>query len=127
MINRRNKFKKKERIKKREEFKKVLQEGVFLKSKFYNFCFKKNDLGFNRIGIVIKKVYGNSILRNYEKRIVREFFRNNKGVLKKNFDIIIFIKKEASFLEKRDLFNKKKEDFLYNLRRIENFYYENIK
>lgn len=117
-VGNKNTFEKKERIKKREEFKRILGDGLFLKSVFYNLCFVKNNLNFSRIGIVVKKNIGNSVVRNYEKRIVREFFRINKILLKENVDIIFLIKKAYFFNNKKKFFIKKMEDFIYCLNKI---------
>jgi len=108
---------KRESIRKKEDFKKDLQEGIWLKSKFYNFCFKRNNLNFCRIGIIAKKEIGNAVRRNYERRIVKEFFRQNKTLLDYNVDIIIFIKKNVNKFNKT-FFLKKKEDFLEILKKI---------
>ena len=106
------KFRKRERIKKKQEFKIIIQEGNFLKFKYYNFFFKKNNLKFSRLGIIVKKYIGCAVIRNYEKRLIREFFRSSKNLLKDSIDFIVFIKqKEKSFFKKR-------EDFLNVIKKI---------
>lgn len=106
-INRPFSFKKEERIKKRSDFNAVFKNGKIVKSKFYNCRYLKNCLNYNRIGIVISKKIGNSVKRNYEKRIIREFFRQNKNKFINNYDLIFtvlqcnvdFERKESNFEE----------------------------
>jgi len=73
----------------------------------------KNCLNYNRIGIVVKKKFGNAVLRNYEKRIIREFFRTNKFLLFKHFyDFIIILNCKS------DAFYEKEQDYINLLNRI---------
>lgn len=45
-----------------------------------------------RIGLTVSKKYGNSVQRNKQKRVIREFFRKNKSNFKKN-DFVLILKK----------------------------------
>lgn len=58
-----------------------------------------------------KKKIGNSVERNYEKRVVREFFDEIKNEIK-NTDMIVFVK------SKNGNFFKKKEDFFSVIEKI---------
>ena len=98
-------FGKKERIKKRNDFIKILKNGKIVKSKLYICRYLKNSLDYSRIGIIIKRKTGNSVKRNYEKRILREFFRQNKDKLIKNYDLIFTV------LQCDVDFDRKKIDF----------------
>ena len=42
-----------------------------------------------RIGIVANKKVGNAVIRNRVKRLVREFFRLNRGRIHRSADIIV--------------------------------------
>lgn len=106
-------FTKVERVKRRNDFRKIFANGIFIKSNAYNYLILKNDLSFSRIGIIASKKVGNAVIRNKEKRIVRELFRSNKDKLLQNTDILIFLKKETSSLS----FNIKNLDFTKNLKR----------
>lgn len=98
------KFLKKYRIKKREDFKEIFQKGKRLFSFFYVIIYKKNNLTYSRIGISVSKKIGKAYKRNYEKRIIREFFRKNKNLIKSYDLIVIKNKNEGAYI-------KKKEDF----------------
>ena len=100
-------FNRNERVKKRSRFKEIFKNGNYLKSDYYNCMFLKNNFLISRIGIVVKKNIGNAVIRNYEKRIVREFFRCKKKLLKDYYDIVFIVKKKnGSFLDKKKDFEK---------------------
>jgi len=73
-----------------------------------------NNFLYSRIGTIVKKKIGNSPKRNYERRIIKEFFRYFKFDISNNsYDIIFILKqKDGSFLEK-------KEDFKNIITRIQ--------
>lgn len=94
-----------EKIKKKKEFDNVFSNGSFFKNFFsYTVVYKRNNLGYPRLGIIVKKKFGCAVKRNYEKRIVREFFRKSNFLLP--VDIIIILKNlSSSFDQKSDEFN----------------------
>lgn len=107
-------FSKIERIKKKKDFDSLFKTGFFLKDARNYYCvYKKNDFGFLRIGIVIKKKIGCAVKRNYEKRILREFFRKYSDRSNLSFDVIIILKKTSSS------FQQKQNDFKTMLRQIQ--------
>jgi ribonuclease P protein component len=97
-------FKKNERIKRDKDFEYIFKNGELIKSHYYK-CFYLKRCCFSRIGIIAKKHIGNSIRRNYEKRIIREFYRNYKNKLNNGYDFIFII------TDKSADFKQKKEDF----------------
>ena len=53
------------------------------------------------MGIVVSKRIGNAVIRNYEKRTIREIFRKLIPTFKVNFDLIVILKKNnIDFFEK---------------------------
>ena len=102
--------------KKKTEFNKVLNEGTVLKGKFYIVGFFKNSLDYSRFGIIVsKRVSGNSVQRNYQKRILREFFRSIRSQLLFHVDIVVIVKKNSIKFESLNseflfLINKYNED-----------------
>jgi len=101
------KFYKKNRIKKKKDFIKVLKNGYYIKEKYYICRFIENGLSESRIGIIVKKKLLNAVKRNYEKRVLREFFRVNKNTLKNNYDIVITVIENAgAFAEKKACFER---------------------
>lgn len=111
-----NSFSKFERIKKRKEFDLVFEKGFFIKHfKCYNFCYCISAYEKSRLGIIVRKKYGKAHIRNYEKRLVREFFRKNKNLLLESYDIIVLIKSPSSS------FDQKNNDFLAFLSFLEGY------
>ena len=86
------KFLRKERLKKKEDFVRLFQEGFRYHSKQYSLIVGRNNLNLVRLAVSIKKSVGNAVVRNYEKRVCREIFRNRKGNFKRGYDVLIIIK-----------------------------------
>jgi len=86
------KFNRKERVRRREDFQRVLREGRRAHSGQYSLIVVENSLGYVRLGLSIRKSIGNAVKRNYEKRLCREFFRREIIGLKRGFDVLIIIK-----------------------------------
>ena len=82
-------FDKSGRLRKRSEFTAVAARG----SKLYlpDFIIVKavSELSWPRIGITVSRKVGNSVYRNRIKRLIREFFRNNRELfLSADYNII---------------------------------------
>lgn len=72
------------------------------------FCPAKNTA----MGICVGKKHGGSVQRNRLKRILREIFRKNYPLLKKNYHYILLPKAAESYD-----YHELERDFLYVLRR----------
>lgn len=95
---------KKNCLKKKKDFQKVIKEGKKIEKEFLVLKFSKNSLGdITRIGFVVsQKVSKKAFLRNKIKRRLREIVRDNLSNLKSGYDLIFFTKKaikEKDFLE----------------------------
>jgi ribonuclease P protein component len=102
-----NSFGKRFHIKSKNDFIGILKNGKSVKDRFYYCKFIENDLGYNRLGILIKKKLGNAVERNYEKRVLREFFRLNKECLNSGCDVVISVyDRKGSFAEKKGAFER---------------------
>lgn len=89
-------FRTKNKIKKFLDFVAVKTQGFkFIKKQFIIFYKKNNNQYFlhNRLGIIVSKKIGNSVIRNKAKRTVREIFRLYNGYIKNVYDVVIIIKK----------------------------------
>ena len=94
-------FRRCERLKKKKDFEAVFnnKSSFFRRTLNYNFVVKKNSIGFLRMGIVAKKNIGCAVIRNHEKRLVREFFRKMQYSKSLSYDFVCIIKK-SSFSDK---------------------------
>lgn len=91
----------KNRVKKYNEFEKVIHEGSLLRSDFLTLYFLKNELGYARIGISIPTKSGCAVIRNRIRRQIR-------AVLAKELDLNISF--DLVFIARRsyDINNKTK-------------------
>jgi ribonuclease P protein component len=87
-----NSFLVKERLKKNNAIKTVLDRGVCRKSKSINvYVFKRPDPGVNKAAFICKKALHQkkSVLRNRIRRLLKEAYRRTKHVFPSGHDIVI--------------------------------------
>lgn len=91
------------RLKKKKDFKEVVEKGKGLKKDFLILKFIKNDLKTTRIGFAVgQKVSKKATLRNKIKRRLREAVNLLSAKIKSGYDLVFFAKKgseEKSFSE----------------------------
>ena len=71
-------FEKSGRLRKRAEFIALAVTGSKLYLPDFIIIKAASELAWPRIGITVSRKVGNSVYRNRVKRLVREFFRNNR-------------------------------------------------
>lgn len=98
-------FSKQNRIRKGRDYARLKRAGHVFKTKLFVFNFIESDK--MRLGLIVTKKVGNSVVRNRIKRWIREVFRLEKGVFTQPLDIVI-IPRQSNFG-----FNETKRDFLY--------------
>lgn len=81
---------KKERIGKKD-ISRVFELSVSIKYSCIRLLYCRNGITWNRIAVVLRKGYGNSVERNRAKRLVREIYREIKNSLPEGYDFIFFI------------------------------------
>ncbi|MFH1283859.1 MAG: ribonuclease P protein component [bacterium] len=86
-------FKRKERLRKTQEFKRVIGRGRLLFGKYITMQFVENNFSYSRWAVIIGKHIGNAVCRNRLKRRIKEIIRLNKNNAGKNFDVIFICKK----------------------------------
>lgn len=100
-------MKKTEIIKKNYEFKYFFKKGKFFSGKFLEvFIFENNSIK-NRLGIVVSKKVGGSVVRNHIKRYIREAYTVVEDKIDSNINMLIIWNKKvdpelATFFETRD-------------------------
>jgi len=86
-------FGKEERVRKRQDYLRIYEQGTRRYSQRFTIITCRNPTGIRRLGMTVSKKAGNAVQRNRIKRILREFFRLNKLRLPAAQDIVIIAKK----------------------------------
>lgn len=87
-----------ERLLKRADFLRVSGQGEKIHTANFLILWKVSAVSAVRIGITVSGKVGNAVTRNRLKRLIREFYRQNKGLFAPA-DYNIIAKKGAARLE----------------------------
>lgn len=74
----------------------MLKAGKSIETPYFVLLYSKNQFSYSRIGVSIKRKFGNAVKRNRLKRWVKEIFRQYSRVLAGNFDLMILTRKKLS-------------------------------
>lgn len=100
----------KNRLKKKNDFARILRQGKFYQDIFLSLRETKNDLSQTRVGFIVsKKVSKKATIRNKVKRRLREAVRDELNKLKLGKDIVFFTKKgieDKNFWEIKEVVGK---------------------
>lgn len=96
-------MKKKYRLRKNEEFKRVYKRGKNYWNRNLILYVVENGLDYSRVGFTVTKKVGNSVVRNRTRRRVREIYRKYINNIKEGYDIIIIPKKNVVDIDHKDL------------------------
>ena len=86
-------------IKENSDFKRLYYRGKSAVRKRLVVYYRKNKLGFNRLGITVSPKIGCAVVRNRVRRLLKENYRILQG-LSEGFDIVIVARtssKDAAF------------------------------
>ena len=90
-------MKKRQRIKKNEEFQRVFKSGKsFANRQFVVYCYRKEDQSEFRIGLSVSKKIGNAVTRNRIKRYIRQAFLEMQHELHHDMDYVIIARHQAA-------------------------------
>lgn len=93
-------MKKKNRIKKNEDFQKVFKQGKSMANRqFVIYMLNQPEEKEFRLGLSVSKKIGNAVTRNRVKRLVRQVFLEEKDSLKTGMDFIVIARKPASEMD----------------------------
>ena len=107
-------FRKKERIRRRREYLRILREGKRYKTKHFKIIIKCNDADKIRLGLIVSRKAGKAVKRNRIKRLLREFFRLNKNFFPISSDILFIARPGDDDLNYWIVYKELKEFFLQN-------------
>ena len=94
-------MKKKEIIKKSNDYTKIINKNNKIKNKYYSIFYIKSENTL--FGISIPKKTGTAVVRNKIKRQIKNIIDKNKIHIQNNYNYVIIIRKEIlelSYLEK---------------------------
>ena len=75
-------------IKENSEFKRLYYRGKSVVKKRLVLYYRKNKVGFNRLGITVSSKIGCAVVRNRVRRLLRENYRILQG-LSEGYDMVI--------------------------------------
>lgn len=108
-------MKKEYRLKRNEDFQKVISKKKFVSNDFYTIYYKKSDFEYIRVGVSVSKKIGNSVIRHKVKRQINEMIRNICNI-DFSYDIIIVTRSKyldndfnKNYLSLETLYKKMKE------------------
>lgn len=81
----------KERLKSREDISRVFRSSAKVSCSGAKLVYNENKLEWNRIAVTLVRKYGNSVVRNRSKRIIREIYRSLKFTIKPGYDMVIVL------------------------------------
>jgi ribonuclease P protein component len=92
-------FRKEERLIKNSDFQRVYAEGSrYSNEDFILYVHRAQEGRGRRLGISVSRRLGGAVVRNRIKRLVREAYRERKGRLAENMDIVVVPRKTNTVL-----------------------------
>jgi ribonuclease P protein component len=89
-------------IKKQEEINNVIKTGYLLKNKYFFLYYKNNESKYHRFCICVSKKLGNAVIRNKNKRQIKDIIDKSNFVFESNIDYVIILRKEISDISYED-------------------------
>jgi ribonuclease P protein component len=96
-------FTKSDRILKHSGFLNLNRSGKTVWGHFFMVVYTHNRNEKSRVGITVSKRVGNAVARNRLKRIIREIFRVNRGLIHGHWDLNVIVKKGAADLSHQEV------------------------
>jgi ribonuclease P protein component len=84
------------RLLRRNEFRRVYEEGKRRSAPLCTVFFRANGLAESRLGLTVPATVGNAVLRNRVKRRIREAFRLNRTGIPGGWDMVVNPRKDVA-------------------------------
>jgi ribonuclease P protein component len=95
VLSKRKTFTKDDRLLKRSDFQRLSKSGKRIQNRYFIVYISRNDLQRCRLGLTVTRKVGNAVARNRIKRLAREYFRQNRHIIKDYWDISLIAKREC--------------------------------
>ena len=103
-------------IKKQEDINNVIKNGKYIKDKLFNVYYIYNkDNKYYRFCVCVSKKLGNAVVRNKNKRQIKDIIDKSNLVFSRQYDYVIILKKDINSVP----FETKKESLLKVLCQLE--------
>ncbi|MDH4239539.1 MAG: ribonuclease P protein component [Phycisphaerae bacterium] len=96
-------FPKSKRLIRGRQFKDVLDRGLRTSDRVLTLYMAQNDCGHPRLGVSVGKFWGNAVMRNRLKRLLREAFRQSQDQFPAGFDYVLMISRNWGKSDKSGL------------------------
>lgn len=83
-------------IKKQDEINNCLKNGKLLKNKYYYLYYINNETNYYRFCICVSKKLGNAVVRNKNKRQIKDIIDKSNLMFSSKLDYVIILRKEIS-------------------------------
>lgn len=100
-------FSRTQRLNKASDFLQVKKSGFSIKTAPFWVQCKEETNGKSKLGIIVTKRFGNAVLRNKAKRMIRECFRSEINQIPGSMLVVVLPRKQffkTSFSELKSLF-----------------------
>ena len=87
-------FSKDKRLTKNSDFSRILSKKIRFSDGFLVLFVDENSLGYPRLGVAVGRHFGNAVLRNRLKRLLRESFRKNQIEIPSGFDYVLMFSRQ---------------------------------
>jgi ribonuclease P protein component len=88
-------FTKDDRLLQRSDFLRLSKSGKRIQNRYFIVYISHNDLKHCRLGLTVTRKVGKAVARNRIKRLAREYFRQNRHLIKDHWDISLIAKRES--------------------------------
>ena len=87
------KFPRSARLTRKKDFTRIITKGSKIKGEHFDLYYRKGDTLQNiRLGLIVSKKVGISVIRNKIKRRTREIFRKNRKYMIPGLDLVVRVK-----------------------------------
>jgi ribonuclease P protein component len=80
-----------------------MARGRRVETKTFRLFFRPTSAGRSRLGLVVSRKVGNAVARNRIKRVLREYFRQERAKFPEGMDCVIAVRPQAPWIGLADV------------------------